>query len=207
MPVPAGGGDFTDLYTDLVTVKSALGKASADDRDELISAAIMAASRMIDARTGRRFYLDDVASARVFPTHGRTFWDGVQYQLLVDDLGDTSSLVVETGSNTTNTWAALTGYDTGPANAILQGRPVTVLALNTAWPTGSTIVRVTGRWGWPAVPAEVALAAQLLAARLYRRKDSPQGVIGNAEWGAVRVARVDPDVEALIAHLILPGFA
>jgi hypothetical protein len=37
MPVPAG--DDT-LYTTLPTVKSALGKLSADDRDDLIESAI-----------------------------------------------------------------------------------------------------------------------------------------------------------------------
>lgn len=206
MPVPAGGGDFTDLYTDLVTVKAALGKASADDRDELISAAIVAASRMIDARTGRRFYLDELESARVFPTHGRTFWDGVQYNLLLDDLGASPTLV-ESGTTASGTWTPTVAYEVGPDNAIVMGRPITTLRSTYGWGIGAATVRVTGRWGWPAVPAEVALAAQLLAARLYRRKDSPQGVIGNAEWGAVRVARVDPDVEALIAHLILPGFA
>jgi hypothetical protein len=63
-------------------------------------------------------------------------------------------------------------------------------------------VRVTARWGWPSVPDGVAQAAALLAARLYRRKDSPEGVLGSSEWGAVRVARFDPDVEGLIAPYI-----
>jgi hypothetical protein len=41
-------------------------------------------------------------------------------------------------------------------------------------------------------------AACLMAARLYRRRDSLDGTIGWGELGVVRVGRVDPDVEALI---------
>jgi hypothetical protein len=68
-------------------------------------------------------------------------------------------------------------------------------------------LRITARWGWPSIPAEVEMATRLLAARLYKRKDSPQGVIASADWGAVRVSKTDPDVYALIHHLSIPGFA
>lgn len=193
------------VYAELTVVKSSLGKLTTDDRDDLILSAITAASRLIDARTGRRFYLDHSASARTFPVRGRTFWDDRGCNLLIDDIGSTSALVVETGSLLSNSWTATTAYATGPDNALAHGRPVTSLLSRSGW--GSDSVRVTARWGWPAVPAEVVQATQLLAARLYRRKDSPQGVLGSTEWGAVRVSRVDPDVEALIAHLSIPGFA
>jgi hypothetical protein len=68
-------------------------------------------------------------------------------------------------------------------------------------------VRVTAKWGWPAVPDTVVQATLIQASRLYRRKDSPEGVLGSAEWGTVRLGRVDPDVYALIQQLILPGMA
>jgi hypothetical protein len=35
------------------------------------------------------------------------------------------------------------------------------------------------------------------AARLYRRRDTVDGTIGFGELGAVRVGRVDPDIESL----------
>ena len=210
MPIPAPPDDPSTVddsfwYTTLAQVKAALGKLTTDDRDDLIEAAITSASRLIDARTGRRFYLDDAASARTFPVRGRTFWDGQAAHLLIDDLGSASGLVVETGSVFTDTWSAVSEYATAPDNAITKGRPVTALLSRSGW--GCESVRVTARWGWPAVPSEVGQAALLLASRLYRRKDSPQGVIAAPDWGAVRVSRVDPDVEALIAHLRLPGFA
>jgi hypothetical protein len=42
-------------------------------------------------------------------------------------------------------------------------------------------------------------AALLLAARLYRRRDSLDGTIGWGDMGVVRVGLKDPDVEALLA--------
>jgi hypothetical protein len=44
--------------------------------------------------------------------------------------------------------------------------------------------------------------------RLYKRKDSPEGVLGTAEWGGpVRLSRVDPDVAALLTPFVIPGMA
>lgn len=48
------------------------------------------------------------------------------------------------------------------------------------------------------VSAKAFEATLLLAARLYRRRDSLDGTIGWGDMGVVRVGRVDPDVEALI---------
>ncbi|MFC8456442.1 hypothetical protein ACFUJ0_06100 [Streptomyces sp. NPDC057242] len=67
-------------------------------------------------------------------------------------------------------------------------------------------MRVGTRFGWPAVPDDITEAALIQAARLYRRKDSPEGVTGSAEWGVVRLSRRDPDVWNLIDPYVLPGF-
>lgn len=42
-------------------------------------------------------------------------------------------------------------------------------------------------------------ACLLHAARLYRRRDSLDGTIGFGDAGAIRVGRLDPDVDALYA--------
>jgi hypothetical protein len=60
-------------------------------------------------------------------------------------------------------------------------------------------VRVTARWGWPAVPAQVAEATLRTAARAYRRKDSPDGVAGSSDWGLIRVPNLDPDVRQMLS--------
>lgn len=193
---------MADEYADLAALKGHLN-IPADDttRDQLLQRALAAASRGIDRDTGRRFWLDEVPVARVYSSQGRTvFADDGRARLIVNDIGDDTGLVVDTGSGTS--WSELPDVETGPDNALLDGRPVTSL-IASSWPGR---VRVTARWGWPAVPDEVEQATLIQAARLYRRKDSPEGVTGSAEWGVMRLSRVDPDVYALIKHFVLPGF-
>lgn len=205
MPVPAGGDETTDLYTDLETVRLSLGKITADDRDDLIEKAIRAACRRIDKRTGRRFYADQIASARTFPIVGQSLYDGCDQLLLVDDIAAVDDLAVASGSS--GNWTAVTGWDTGPDNALVYGRPITQLYAGRGWLPATGRIQVTARWGWPAVPDEIAEAAKLLACRLYKRKDSPQGVLNNSEWGPLRVSRIDPDVEDLLAAFVIPVIA
>jgi hypothetical protein len=193
-------------YTDLATIKAALNVPEDDtSRDALLSNAISAASRGIDRDTGRRFWLDPDPVTRTFDPVRRVVCDDSGDRLLVDDIGDATGLTVESGFS--GAYSPITTFETGPDNAILRGRPVTSLLLTAGvWGYRNTRVRVTARWGWPEVPEEIAQAAQIQAMRLYRRKDSPEGVTGSAEWGVVRLARVDPDVYALIKHFVLPGF-
>jgi hypothetical protein len=189
-------------YVTTSSVKSALGKLTSDDRDELIAQAARSASRLIDRRTGRQFWTEVTPSERTFGTE-RAFRDWAGYGLLVDDIADSTGVVVTVGGVT------VSGITYGPRNAAAYGRPITVLrpAASTSANPFTAEVTVAARWGWPYVPDEVQQAALLLAARLYRRRDSPQGVIGSAEWGAIRVGRFDPDVEALISPFILAGIA
>lgn len=190
-------------YTDLATVKASLGKSTADDRDDLIEQAIAAASRMIDQRCGRRFYADTAASARVFPAYDRHLTVGDAQSLRVADYVTAVGATVETQTSFAGTWTTVTGWEPGPANADADGLPWTEIVYQAGWVGDATRVRVTAKWGWPSTPDGVAQAAALLAARLYRRKDSPNGVIGSADWGTIRVSRTDPDVEALIAPYIM----
>jgi hypothetical protein len=185
-------------YVELASVRAALGE-QAPDRDDLIVDSIAAAEQMIDDFTGRTFSLASSTSARTYRPGLAISRDG--HRVWVDDIGTASGLVVETG--TAAGWTVTTDYEAGPLNALALGRPVEWLTRpsGSLWPAGAVDrVRVTARWGWPTVPAPITQAARLLAARLYRRKDSPEGVVGSADFGAVRVSRVDPDVMALLAR-------
>ncbi|SNY29034.1 head-tail connector protein [Paractinoplanes atraurantiacus] len=193
------------LYTSLPDVQTAIGKIEDDDRDDLILKAIAAASRLIDRRTGRRFYADRVATARTFPVCGQSMYVGGEQVLLVDDIATATDLAVATGS--TGSWTPVSTWETGPDNALAYGQPITEIRAAAGWIPATGRVQITARWGWPAIPEEIAQAAQLLAARLYRRKDSPNGVIGSADWGTIRVSRTDPDVEALIQPFVIPAIA
>ena len=199
------GDPATGTYVSLTLFKKQFNLTAAD-RDELLSQALTAAARAVDAHTGRRpggFYLDGTATARQYGVCGRTVrgHDG-RHKLLIDDIGSVTGLTVETGDGTT--WTTATGHRTDPANALADQQPITGLA---AWSWGTDLVRVTARWGWPAVPDQVVQATLIQATRLYRRKDSPEGVAGGGEWGVVRLSRLDPDVGQLLQHLVLPGIA
>lgn len=192
-------------YTDLVTLKAHLKITDASD-DAKLNRVITSASRGIDKFTGRRFWIDDAPTARTYRPGRRVTWDRDGMLLMIDDVASASGLVVETG--TTGNWTAITDYETNPENALAKAEPITGL-LRLAWWFGGygLRLRVTATWGWPAVPAEVVEATIIQAARLYRRKDSPEGVLGNADWGGIHVARIDPDVRANIAHLCGGGIA
>jgi hypothetical protein len=49
---------------------------------------------------------------------------------------------------------------------------------------------------------EVQQAILLLAARLYKRRNSPEGVAGWEDLGAVRIIARDPDIERLIEQYV-----
>ena len=56
---------------------------------------------------------------------------------------------------------------------------------------------ITGRLR-ASVPDDIVQACLILSTRLFKRKDSPEGVAGFADFGAVRLSRMDPDVQALL---------
>jgi hypothetical protein len=190
-------------YGDIADLKARLGiKGDDNSRDAALNSALGAASRGIDRACGRRFWLDAVPKERTFNPRGRVVQDPDGARLLVDDIGSIAGLVVQSGAST------VTSYETSPDNALLDQQPITgLLLVNGSWGTATNRIRITAQFGWPAVPEDVAEAALIQAARLYRRKDSPEGVTGSAEWGVVRLSRRDPDVWNLIEPYILPGFA
>jgi len=72
----------------------------------------------------------------------------------------------------------------------------------------SSCLEAAGAWVYDRVlatdvrHADVAQAVLLLAARLYKRRQSPEGVTGWDDMGAVRVVARDPDIERLIEQHI-----
>jgi hypothetical protein len=73
-----------------------------------------------------------------------------------------------------------------PTNSVLLGE-------------GQALVRITAVWGWPSIPKAIETATIIQATRIFKRFDSPLGVAGFGDFGAVRVSRfLDPDVEQLV---------
>lgn len=186
-------------YAQLAVLKETLGILPSDTtRDAILLAKLDAASRSVEKYCdGRRFYLATVASARTFATRRVVcLRDGTQ-RLPIDDVGF-ATMTVEIGDG--STYTTITDYETHPDNALAKGEPIEALvSTGTQWSSNRRI-RVTARWGWPAYPTAVVESTLLQASRLYRRKDSPEGVAGSAEWGLVRVPNLDPDVKALLMN-------
>lgn len=195
---------LVNAYVEVEDVESHLSsmKEGKPGNRELLERAINSASRSIDQHCRRNFYVDSATSSRVFRPEG---WDLVY----VDDIATTTGLVVETDTSdngTFDTTWATTDYELDPPNGISssgEAWPFTAIKAvdSRRFPYGRrSTVRVTATWGWAAAPPSIEQACLLLAARIYRRRQSPEGVIGFGEFGAVRLTRQDADV----ADLLMP---
>lgn len=174
--------------------------------DDRLAIAASAASRSIVSYCGRSFDTTTSASASA-----RTYRAKSPTLCITDDFWTTTALTVKvdaTDSGTYGTTLTLnTDYIVEPLNGIEDGLTVPYRKIRaTSWQfsTRSTFpsVQVTAAWGWASVPDEVKEAARIQGARWFRRKDSPEGVLGGfQDFGAVRVStRMDPDVAQLLKY-------
>lgn len=174
--------------------------------DELtgeVDATITAVSAMIDNYCDRSFGRSDSQARDFIPV------DSTVVQLgPFDDLVSVSSI---TEGDTFTT--PVTGYLLEPHNPAVgsEVRPYRAIRRTSGtWTLDVTpTVRVTGVWGWPAVPAPVKAACRIQVARVFKRNESPLGVAGFGEFGVVRVpSQLDPDVRQMLdPYRILAGFA
>jgi hypothetical protein len=185
------------LYASTAQIKAALRISDTVD-DPLISMAGSAACELIDNYCGRTF---GTASAT------RYYAPTDQIVCQIDDLAGTA-VTIQTSSagngQYDQTWTT-TDYQLEPLNSYSDGMtlPFTrIRAIGAYWfPTifNSVTVKVTGTFGYPSVPASVTQAAVMQSARIFKRLDSPLGVAGFGDMGAMRVTRsVDPDVAVLL---------
>lgn len=183
-------------YATLQDVKASLRLSDTYD-DALIELAIESASRAIDQYTGRYFYSSGTAT-RLFVAES---WDVVN----IDDAISVSLVETNLNDNWGTTWAA-SDYQTEPLNGVsdgIPGWPITKLRAidNYAFPIyrGEALVRVTGSWGWSTVPTAIKQATVLQAARVFKRNDSPTGILSSPDLGFIRIGtKLDPDVAILI---------
>jgi len=167
---------------------------SVTSQDGALSRALTRASRAIDRRCGRRFYRDLALSARAVSPRGRTILRGTEELLLTDDIATSTGLSLSIGGVATET------FSVSPAS---EGQPITGI-LRSSWYGGD--ISITADWGWPQVPESIVEASLLLANRRYMRKNSPEGVSGWSQEGAVQVSRFDPDIEDLVTPYVIEGF-
>lgn len=190
---------ITNGYATLAQVKAALRITDSVD-DSLLEMAIESASRAIDQYTARNFYNAGTAVRYYAPS------DSLNVE--IDDMISLTSLQTMSDDDQVydTTWAS-DDYQLEPLNGIVDGiaqpynhiRAIgdyTYLTL-----AGEATVKVTGVWGWSAVPIQVTQATVIQASRIFKRLDSPLGII-SGELGSMRVgSRLDPDVAQLVDSL------
>lgn len=189
---------LTNAYCTLADVKASLRIQDTID-DVLIENSINAASRMIDQYCNRNFYSGSAGEVRYYKANdGYTCWIDDMQTITSVQTASTDPIVFDT------TWAA-TDYQALPANRWANGAwyPITAITAveNYLFPVWAEIplVKVTGTFGWNAVPESIKFATIIQASRLFKRLESPLGVAGVSDLGILRVGyNIDGDVAQLI---------
>lgn len=181
-------------YVTIADMKALL-KITDDVDDPQLQLAAEAASALVDGYAGRTF-------GRVTAT--RRYTATAPDLVLVPDLVSVSAVAVDQDGDGVyeEAWAA-TDYALWPAWAAAERLPYAGLRVSEAsarcFPLHLDAVRISGEFGFPAVPPEVVQATLLMAARIFRRRDAIFGVVGGGDMGqAVVVPRLDPDVAQLL---------
>jgi len=193
---------ITNGYAALSDVKAALRITDNID-DTLLELCIESASRDIDGMCERVFYqtADDV----------RTYVPTDSFLVEIDDLVSLTTLKTSSGGvNFDITWDLSNDAQLEPLNSQAGGvvTPTTRIRaigdyLFPVWEPSNVnaqeaTVQVTGTFGWASVPTAIKQATILLAMRHYKRYDSPLGIAGFSDVGAVRVSSRDYDIASLV---------
>jgi hypothetical protein len=186
---------ITNGYASLQEVKNSLRITDNLD-DTLLETAIESASRMIDGYTARTFYNAGTATRNYAAT------DAIN--LIIDDAISISqvSSTDEVG-DTYTVWGA-NDFQLEPLNSRSDGLYMPYTGIRAVgdytWPVvdQQALCRITGVWGWASVPIAIKQATVIQSSRLFKRLDSPLGIAGFGDMGAIRVNRyLDSDVEQL----------
>lgn len=189
-------------------IREHLGDTGTKIDIDLLERAVTSASRAVDSFTGRRFWQDSAVKVRYFRPESPLI-------AMVDDISTTTGLIIATDSGADYSWSdvwASTDYDLEPDNADQDEssyawwrvRAVGNFAF-TRWNNRRT-VKITAKFGWSAIPADVEYASILKSTSLFRRKDAPFGVAGFGDFGPVRISRKDSDVVDLLNPFVKVGW-
>lgn len=183
-----------DPYISRVDFKNAL-EITADDEDDWIDRCLRGASRSIERRTGwPTFWKAASAQTTTVSVLGKVLPVRSPY-------GAYTKVLLRSGVASATSFS-VAGYSTAvlmPEDALAEGRPADAIRLPqyATFGTDATLT-YTAIPGWPEVPGDIEMACHLQASRLYKRKASPEGYAGSAEWGVTRIPALDPDVLAIL---------
>lgn len=183
-----------DPYVSRAEFKDALEITSAEE-DDWIDRCLRGASRSLENRSGwPTFWKTPMAELRVVNVVGRVV-------PVRSPLGSFTKLLLRSGIASA-TGLLVAGYSSPvlmPEDAFSENRPADAIRLPVSASFGLYgSLNITAVWGWPEVPDDIKMACQLQASRLYKRKGSPEGYVGSAEWGVTRIPALDPDVLGIL---------
>lgn len=197
---------ITNGYATLAEVKAALRISDTMD-DTLLEMAIESASRLMDSYTARSFY--NAGSAARYFTADNDFLTNIDDAITITEIATDASA---DGSYDT-IWQA-DDYQLEPLNGRVDGLVVPYNAIRATgdytfpiW-GGEGLVKVTATWGWSAIPIAIKQATIIQSSRIFKRLDSPLGVLSSPDLGFIRLgARIDPDVAQLVDPYRIVKFA
>jgi len=193
-------------YATLAEVKAALRITDSID-DSLLEMAIESASRLVDGYCARSFYNAGTAV--------RYFVADNDYLTNIDDAVTITEIASDASADGTYdvVWQA-DDYQLEPLNGRVDGLVWPYNAIRAIgdytfpyW-GGEALVKVTATWGFSAVPTAIKQATIIQASRIFKRLDSPLGVLSSPDLGFIRVgSRLDPDVSQLVDSYRIVKFA
>jgi len=187
-------------YKTYVVARGQASSISTDASDDaMIEDIIEAVSRYIDRETGRHFY-----SA----SETRYYTSIESDTLYIDDLSTATGFLLYTdddGDRTyENTWAS-TDYDLLPLNAETDGFPFTMVETTPngsyTFPGTKKGVKITGTFGWAAVPDDIKIVCLMIAQNLYTKRSGQQSG-GTVEVTAAGVVIRPEDVPPFARTLL-----
>lgn len=176
--------------------RQAIKRQDAGD-DPTIGEDLIAVSRLVEKQTGRFFNVDDTAVARVFvvPQTSSKLW--------IEDMAETPDSIMIDDDTDGVFENEITDYELLPLSAALgpEQEPYTRVNL-PPWSTRQLFrcgqrVQITGKWGWPAVPATVKRAVIELTAIL--RLETPRATRQIPELDTAIEA--SPEAQSIVRRL------
>lgn len=163
-------------------------ETSIEDIDEIVESA----SRQVDDYCDR--YFGQVGTVKEPVVRSFPLSNGI---CLIHDLVSYSRIEFEAGSSWVEADDAALVFQPENGPSLAPAKPYEYIeGVASTW----SRVRITGVWGWPAVPSQVSRAAKLQAIRLWKSPTVSLGVVGGADnMGVLRLsASLHPDARSLL---------
>jgi len=200
-------------YVTATEVKDSLEITGETYADNDIDDAVEAASRVIDAYKGTRFF--PTAEVRTYTAPvlgGWNYSDLWMYDasLSIYDMCGLNSLTVDMDGDGVyeQTWVRDTDFYLEPNDADLTSKPWNQISLRRQggkqWPQWQYAISLDGTFGWSTAPGQVTEAAGILANRYLKRvRETPYGMvmIGTDALAMARLGKIDPDVAFMLDNI------